>query len=387
VNPIHPVHGHEDVRQRLGRSVQAGTLPGALLFHGPAGIGKQRLALWLGQRLLCTQPDVEPCGRCHACHLTLRLEHPDLHWFFPLPRPRVSGGADRMGEALEDVRAAELAARREQPFYTSVRTESVGLFVAHIQVLRRLAQSRPAVGPRKVFIIGDAEAMVPQEASPEAANALLKLLEEPPPDTTLVLTATDPESLLPTIRSRTLLVRIRPLPFEEVAAFLSTNRGTPGDQAATAARLSGGSIGRALAFLPDGDAPGPLEELRQSARTLLGAIFARSPAQGLAFALAQAPAGARAASFTGLLDFLGAWLRDLAAVDAGAEEVVVNIDALPWLRELASRHPGLGAAIPEALSAVEEAASMTQLNLNPQLVLAHLTREITSSLAKAAQPA
>lgn len=383
MKPLHPVRGHEDVRRDLARAVRAGTLPGALLFHGPAGAGKQRLALWLGQMLLCENPDDAPCGRCRACRSVLTLEHPDLHWFFPLPRPKASGGPDKLAEALEDARAAELAARREEPLYTAVRDESVGLFLAHVQVLRRLAQARPATGSRKVFVVGDAEALVPQEASQEAANALLKLLEEPSADTTIILTAAEPESLLATIRSRLLPVRVRALPVAEVIAFLEEMRGVSRDTAQTPARLSGGSIGRALAFLPDGKTAGPLEVLRVAARGMLEAALDPGPAARLAAAHAQSPAGARSTTFLGTLDFLGGWLRDLAAVDAGAEEVVVNVDGLAWLRSVTEKRPGIGAGVPDAVRAVEEAASLTTLNLNPQLNVAALLRRVGTLLAPA----
>ena len=75
-----------------------GTLPSSLLLHGPRGVGKQRLALWLGQLLLCqANDDAEmPCGRCTACRFALELGHPDLRWFFP--RPRLSG-ADASSDA------------------------------------------------------------------------------------------------------------------------------------------------------------------------------------------------------------------------------------------------------------------------------------------------
>jgi DNA polymerase-3 subunit delta' len=217
---------------------------------------------------------------------------------------------------------------------------------------------------------------VPQEASPEAANALLKLLEEPPPDTTVILTAADPDSLLPTIRSRLLPVRVRSLPIRDVAAFLVHARGISEAAALVPARLGDGSIGRALAFLPDG----PLEEMRHAARALLESALARDAAPRLAAALSQAPAGARATAFLGTLDFLATWLRDLAAVEAGAEEVVVNADSLPWLRETARKRAGLAAGIPGALRAVDDAAGLSRFNLNPQLTIAWLLRQIAAEL-------
>ena len=383
MSALPPIHGHEAARASLAEAVRADELPGSLLLHGPAGVGKQRLGLWLAQLLVCQHPGSDDaCGTCTGCRLVQRLEHPDVHWFFPIPRPKGVSGPEKLAEALEEVRAAELEARRADPLRVPATGEPVGIFLAQVQTIRRLANARPAMGTRKVFIIGGAEYLVPQESSPEAANALLKLLEEPPPGTTMVLTASDPDALLDTIRSRLLPVRLRPLPQEDVAAFLVQHRGVDPDDARTAARLSEGSIGRALAFLPVDGEPGPLEALRQQARSLLVAAVARSPMRRLAAAHALPPSGARG-TFTDTLDFLALWLRDLAAMAAGADAVVVSADAKDFLGDLARRLPNAGARVPDALRAVDEARALAHGNVNPQLVLAHLLASIHDQLGAA----
>jgi DNA polymerase III subunit delta' len=376
---LHDVVGHDDVRATLAAAVAGRQLPNSLLFHGPAGAGKQRLALWLGQLLLCARPAAGgPCGDCQPCRMALRLEHPDLHWYFPLQRPKGATG-DRAGEALEEARAAELAARRAEPLRAAVGDGMAGIYLAHVHVLLRAATSRPAMGSRKVFIVGDAESLVPQESSPEAANALLKLLEEPSPDTTLILTASDPDVLLPTIRSRLLPVRLTALPVADVAAFLEARTGAAPDEAATAARLGQGTIGRGLAFLPQKGQPGPLEELRLAARALLQAAVADSAAPRMAAALAESPAGARGA-FSDTLEFLTLWLRDLAAAATGAPDVLVNSDAADWLSDVARRHPAAAAGVPAAIRDVEATLQLAQVNINPQLALAGLLRQIATRL-------
>ncbi|MEO8479881.1 MAG: DNA polymerase III subunit delta, partial [Gemmatimonadota bacterium] len=83
-----PIHGHRTLRGRLAEAITADRLPQVLLLTGESGIGKQRLALWLAQRLLCEQPLAEPCGACGSCKRVLGLVHPDLHWFVPVPRPK-----------------------------------------------------------------------------------------------------------------------------------------------------------------------------------------------------------------------------------------------------------------------------------------------------------
>lgn len=378
-NALPPVAGHEEARAGLAHAVRAGELPGSILLHGPVGIGKQRIALWLGQLLLCERPALQPCGECRACHLALRLEHPDLHWFFPIARPKASGSPEKLGEAMEEERARRLAEIREEPLQAPEPGDPVGLFLQQVQTLRRLASSRPAMGSRKVFVVGAAELLVPQEGSTEAANALLKVLEEPPQDTTIILTTSDPDALLPTIRSRLLPLRLRPLDEERVSAFLQERRGTSAPDADRVARLAQGSIGRALGFLPRDGEPGPLEAVRCDARALLEAAAARSEAQRIGAALRTAPAGARGA-FSEVLEFLALWIRDLAAVAAGAAEVAVNSDAIPALQALAKKLPDTASAAPRMLRLVEEARMLAFGNVNPQLILSHLLRGLAQEL-------
>src|SRR5688500_17529439 len=98
MSELAPIVGHEDVRGSIGDAIAAGELPASLLIHGIAGVGKQRLALWIAQRVVCERATAaDPCGACQPCRLALRLEHPDIHWYFPMPRPK--GSADRLGDA------------------------------------------------------------------------------------------------------------------------------------------------------------------------------------------------------------------------------------------------------------------------------------------------
>lgn len=375
---MHPVVGHVDVRGALTRAHLTGRLPAALLVQGMRGVGKQRLALWLAQLQLCEAVTAEgPCGSCRPCRLVLGLEHPDVHWYFPLARPKGVAG-DRLADALESARADALAEIREEPLRPTLGDEMLGLYLGLMQSLRRRAQSRPTMSDVQVFIIGNAELLVPQESSPEAANALLKLLEEPPPRTRLILTSSEPGRLLATIRSRSVPLHLAPLPRDEVATFLEAHLDIDAATAAWAADLGQGSIGRALGFLPDGDGPGRLEARRREALKLLEAALVGSPASGFGVALDQKPAGAR--SLVELFTFGEEWLRDLAAVAAGAEERVLSRDALDRLRSLVARTSMSPADITRAFPALEEARELARGNVNPQLIVSGLLRRLRETL-------
>ena len=374
------VHGHEAVRRDLAAAVHRGALPGSLLVHGPPGVGRQTVARWLARLLVCEEPEREgPCGSCRSCRLALDLQHPDIHWFFPLPRPKGASSPEKLADALEQARFETLGERRSTPLYQPPADELAGLYLAQVRTIRRLGSTRPAMGPHQVFIVGDAELLVPQEASEEAANAFLKILEEPPPATTFILTAAEPEALLPTLRSRLLPVRLQPFAESEIRAFLQERTEADERTVRLVARLGRGSIGRALAFLPGDDGASHAEEMRLTARSWMEAVLDDSPVRRYAAAHGQRPAGARGA-FSDTLDFLNLWLRDLAAVAAGAEAEVVDIDGMKGLRALARKvRPD---RIPEAIARVEEAREGGRINANPQLTLAALLNELSATLRR-----
>ena len=376
---IHPVVGHQNALQVLARAHARGSLPSTLLLHGPKGVGKQRVALWLAQLLVCEAPSADgPCGACRSCRMALRVEHPDLHWYFPLARPKSVSG-ERMATALEDARVRALAERRSQPLRASYDDELRGLYLGVVQNIRSRAYLRPTMANGQIFIVGDAELLVPQESSPEAANALLKLLEEPPGASRFILTSSEPGRLLSTIRSRTVPLHLAPPTTDEVEAFLVGSASAEPDVAAWAAMLAQGAIGRALGFLPDGDEKGPLEALRRKAYVLVDAALSEGSAAGYSAALSYSPAGAR--KLMHLFAFVEEWLRDFGAVASGAGDAVFNHDARSRLEEIVSRSGIAASDLTLAMSAVEEARELARGNVNPQLVISGLIRGIHCRVA------
>lgn len=205
--------GHEQVVERFRRALARGRLTGSFLFVGPEGVGKRTFALKLAQVLLCTgrdPADFDACTRCPSCVQAAAGTHPDLlqvrkpedRAFLPLEL--LVGDKEHRGQA--------------------------GL--CHELALR------PYMGGYKVAVIDDADYF-----TPESANALLKTLEEPPPQTALILISTSAARQLPTIRSRCQLVRFQALSAEQVAGLLLSQQiVTDPEQARQLAALSGGSL-------------------------------------------------------------------------------------------------------------------------------------------------
>ena len=165
--PIVPLYGHEEIRERVLPRIVAGTLPQSLLLHGPAGVGKQRLALWMAQALLCVS-DAPPCGHCRDCRYVLELTHPDLTWVFPRPRPK--SGFKGPDDAADDMGEARVK-RAEQHGLYPLPPGNEGIFVDTVKSLVRQAVRTPALAKRKVFVVGEVDRMAQQEGAEEIGQA------------------------------------------------------------------------------------------------------------------------------------------------------------------------------------------------------------------------
>src|SRR5947207_14038030 len=114
---LHDLAGHGALKERLAAAIDAGRFPQSALLIGPVGVGKQRLALWLAQALLCEDRTREgPCGRCSVCQRNLELAHPDVHWFIPIPRPKATDPSKQVDEA-EALLGEVIQTRRAKPIY------------------------------------------------------------------------------------------------------------------------------------------------------------------------------------------------------------------------------------------------------------------------------
>jgi len=274
----------------------------------------------------------------------LSLSHPDVHWFVPLELSKKGGDADKQVELVEEALGEEMAARRQQPLYEPPSGLASHGIAAVRLLLRRLILT-PAMGRRKVFVIGDAERLVPQTGADAAANALLKALEEPPADTVFILTTGAPDALLPTILSRVVRVRVARLADSVVAAFAQQELGVTGQRdLAQRVALADGRIGRLLA---DGDGR---VRAADGADRFLAALEA-GPVRRYGFALGLQPFQARG-GFTDMLDGLLERLREQARAGGETEKVV------------------------EAIARVLEARGLAQGNVNPQLVAAVLADDL-----------
>jgi len=314
------VAGHAQAQARLARAVASGQVSHAYLLTGPESIGKTTLALAVARLLLCERPNLEtgdPCDSCDACRKVLHGNHPDVMLVEPEDGKRLLG-VDVVRESV--VRHANLA---------------------------------PSQGRWRVFILPDVERM-----TPNTLNALLKTLEEPPAGVVLLLTSTDPESLLPTLISRCQLLSLHPLAQSEIERLLIERHQVAPAEAQALAALAQGRPGWAVRAHEH-------PELREERKQLLGQIIglpraSRDERLRMAGVLAKDGDMARRA-----LDEWTLWWRDVLLAAAGADHLISDGEAR---REAERLGRAIGRPRAEAfLHALLAARELLDQNVNARL--------------------
>jgi len=211
--------GNEELKRQLVRMVRGGRLGHAILFTEENGGGAFAFALALAQYVNCRQPDGEDaCGVCNSCHKYQKLIHPDLHFVFPVSSSTLLSESEKKGPVsdyfLTPFRELALAHPyfTEQMLYDAIGIENKSGLIS-VNEAKRIFDKlslRAAEGQWKTMII-----YLPEKMNLDAANKLLKLLEEPPLGTLFLLVSHNPERLLPTIRSRCQSIRLQPLNREQ----------------------------------------------------------------------------------------------------------------------------------------------------------------------------
>ena len=260
--------GQSVLKGRLFEAIRHGRLPHALMLTGPEGVGHLPLAFALAQYVNCENPSEEDsCGQCASCKMFGKAAHPDLHVVLPVIS-RSEGGKPVLTEAyLETFREKFLQTPYlgYEQWQEALESANKQLFISvhEMRALKRKLLLKAFGAKYKVAIIWMAELI-----RVEGANAFLKLLEEPPERTLLIMTCSDPALLLPTINSRCQRFQLNRLEASEIQTHLENIKNLPSAEAHEVAAISEGSMGNALSFLSESTA-----SLRQHYMEWLRAIY------------------------------------------------------------------------------------------------------------------
>ena len=234
--------GQERVKQQLRTSVQEGLIPHAQLFVGPEGVGKLQLAIAYAQFLACPNRTAEDaCGTCPACLQYSKLQHPDLHFVFPIVKTDTADVCDDFIDTFRELLLTKSYFNLDD-WYTALGVETKQGMIYEkesSEILRKLNLKSFGEG-YKVMIIWQ-----PQKMNTTCANKLLKILEEPPQRTIFLLVSEQPEQLLSTILSRVQQIRVPRLSDDEIRDGLIAN-GYESQNATDWAHIANGSYLNAI---------------------------------------------------------------------------------------------------------------------------------------------
>lgn len=340
------VLGHERARTVLARLLASDRVPHAFLFHGPVGVGKGLVARLFAISLVCTQPgkDAAGCGSCAACRKAAHGNHPDVLVLTRLPRKETRGDVVVDDDGGEDDDTGTGKSGELRSF----------IIVQQIRELNHHAAYAPREGRRRVFIVDPADRM-----HAESQNALLKTLEEPGGQTIIVLVASRPHVLLPTVRSRCFQVGFGAMSPDDLAVSLVA-RGMAPQEACTRAALAEGRPGRAL-----GLDLATLANRRDLLLTALEALTASSRAASELGEYANQIVGEDESELLLGLDLVTALLRDAARAATG-RGAVLHVDVAPRIDRLGHALGALRAM--ELVALADRLRGDLRLNLNKTLL-------------------
>jgi DNA polymerase-3 subunit delta' len=365
----------ERVVDTLRRALAQERVAHAYLLHGPDGVGKRAVAYEMARALQCPERADEACNACDVCRKTRRMVHPDIHVNLPHPWSQEQDRDEEdMGKRIrrlgEDPYAAIDYVRRpslSDPSETSNQQVYYRIDQVRQDVIQPMSLAR-GEGQYKVNLLIDAEKM-----REEAANAFLKLLEEPPPQTVFLLTTNRPEQLLPTILSRCQKLRFDPLLPETIEQALIEREDMEPDPASMLARMADGSYSQALELAEN-------ENLMTSRELVLDyfrAAYSRK-VEPLDRCIQELQKQGRE-RVKSVLRLMLRWMRDLLLYRTmGDEAPLVNVDQADAVARFCENLPD--ADLEGMVTLVEEAMELAERNVRIPLVLSALAHRLSQAM-------
>lgn len=341
--------GHRRIADSLWRMVSEQRLPQTLLFAGPEGVGKATFARHLAAGINCASGPGKPCGECSSCERILAVD--------------LSRASYR--QQLEERRKLPAAKRAEAALVISTHPDFLTfppdgpmrvIGIDQARFLRNAARYGPSEGRRRIFLLDGAD-----RTNPEAANALLKTLEEPAPELTIVLTSENPYLLPATIRSRAVPFYFSALSSKEMEIFLQARSDLADEIREHLGAWAGGSPGVAASL----DVESFLRR-RKAMLTLVRMALAKGDFTSFASEM-EAFARNREEGIDGFAAMLGSLLRDLLRIRLGLAEGLMHRDIARELSELAPQTEFSWTE--RAMAAIGELERLQQTNIQKQIAM------------------
>jgi DNA polymerase III subunit delta' len=360
------ITGQEAVIEKLKSVYKTDRVAHAYLFHGVSGTGKDAVAIELAKLLNCTniQNANEACDQCENCKKIASLRSEYLQLICALPAPKSddsdSSPVEKLAAADFDAYMEQLQFKSENPYYHITLSGANNIRINSIRDLVSKIYLSTSKESKKVFLISEADKM-----RQEAANALLKVLEEPPKNSVIILTTSKVNSLPQTIIGRCQNVHFEPLTNEQIQIKLSETTEHSKKQVEIASKLSFGSYTRAVELLEMG-----IEDIRNTAIEYLISLLKNDHAEMVLISRSITAKNDKDRTKY-FLFFLNIWFRDLLNIRFNRTSQIANVDMEERLIKLNANYPN--ADIYNIITALEEAERLIGQNVQMTLILVNLS--------------
>nr|MBN2277508.1 hypothetical protein [candidate division Zixibacteria bacterium] len=328
MTPLNDLYGQDVFKKIIRNSFNRDRIASTYLFYGDEGVGKWAGGIALAALLNCEKPVVDEtgnvfdaCGECRNCRQISGYNFAEMYFAVPLPPHR--NAAEEVDLTLE-----YLKLKKKEPYHIVSSTRQLTIPISMAREIKRRTAIMPPRGVKRVIIFDQMEKMLAA-----SADSLLKLIEEPPPETVIILTARDPEHLLPTIQSRAQKIRFKPIGVEEISDYLKAGYDLPDEKAGFYARLARGSIGRAITSIENENE----SSLRQTAFLVFKGLFTRDNPSSAAIACEFINPNDRGETER-VLTWWQSFLSDIIRLKFGRDSsAIVNNDYGPELGKMGDR--------------------------------------------------
>ncbi|MBW6514109.1 MAG: DNA polymerase III subunit [Candidatus Syntrophosphaera sp.] len=364
------IQGQTSALQILRLAMENNRVAQAYLFHGMDGVGKFTTALYFGMALNClSKSEFRPCGVCSSCRKFLAFDHPDLLYVFPTPNLQLSlDGEIKSAEGRREYEAY-IRNKIETPWEDHQFSANIMIRVESIRWLIKRLDISKYEATQRICIIENADQM-----NIETSNAFLKTLEEPPPDTVIILITNNLSGLMPTIISRCQPIYFQPVTPQVIEGILMEKFNASPEQARTSSHIADGSVKRAIHLVK-----GESSELRDRAFEIFQ-MAAEDRELAYFRSLQNLPARMKAERSIELIRYICLFARDLNLAESAPGQIV-NIDKQDYLLEARARlglvdDAVLTDRVLNFLRLMEDYIRKIRGNVNLQLVMINLHTQL-----------
>ncbi len=365
------IHGQDKAIELLERAITSHRVAQAYLFSGPKGVGKFTTALYFGMALNClNEQKRRPCGECASCRKFLHYNHLDFLYLFPTPNMDFKeDGSFGNNKFIKEYEAFIDNKKRSpwQEFFFSVNSEIRRDAIRVVQYKMSMANNEAKY---RICIIEDADLM-----NNNTANAFLKTLEEPPDNTVIILTTTQPERLLPTITSRCQQIKFNPVRRQIIQEHLMKEFGADPTIASSVAKLVNGNLELAINLLENSDS-----DARDFALKLVKCCANADDVEFLHI-VNEFKTGRNPKFLVEFISNLSILLNDVVMLRNHPEEIVMP-DSVETYKAFYKQNSMIDEALIDYIPELESMSKSARGKVNPQLIVTEIYYRICQKLGQ-----